>query len=121
SIATVIPAMEKLDCCLNPHTRNPYHPAITAAMKLTCKKINRYYSMTNLSSLYQIAMVLHPGLKLEYFRQQEWNDEWISHAKEITSEVYVKQYKGKSNPAQVLDSGTTNDLVSFLLQYIICF
>ncbi|KAG1895341.1 uncharacterized protein F5891DRAFT_960282, partial [Suillus fuscotomentosus] len=52
SIAAVIPAMDKLDCRLNPHTRNPYHPAIKAAMKLACKKINRYYSMTDLSSLY---------------------------------------------------------------------
>ncbi|KAG1779316.1 hypothetical protein EV702DRAFT_966389 [Suillus placidus] len=121
SIAVVIPAMDKLDSHLNPHTRSPYHPAIKATMKLACKKINHYYLMTDLSSLYRIAMVLHPDLKLEYFWQQDWEDKWISHSKEIASEVYVKQYEGKSNPMQVLNSGAINDLVSFLLQYIICF
>jgi hypothetical protein len=52
----VIPAMDKLDNNLNPHTKRPYHPAIVAAMKLARKKINRYYSMTDLSSAYRIAM-----------------------------------------------------------------
>ena len=56
SIAAVILAMDKLDSHLNPRMKKPYHPAIQAAMKLACKKINRYYSMTDLSSAYRIAM-----------------------------------------------------------------
>jgi hypothetical protein len=56
SIAAVIPAMDKLDSHLNPNTKKPYHPAIQAAMKLARKKINRYYSLTDLSSAYRIAM-----------------------------------------------------------------
>ena len=27
--------------------------------------------------------VLHPGLKLEYFRQKEWEKEWIYEAEDI--------------------------------------
>jgi hypothetical protein len=56
SIAAVIPAMDKLDNHLNPHTKRPYHPAIQAAMKLARNKINRYYSLTDLSPVYRIAM-----------------------------------------------------------------
>jgi len=56
SIAAVIPAMDKLDVHLKPGTQEPYHPAIQVAMKLACKKINQYYSMTDLSSAYRIAM-----------------------------------------------------------------
>ena len=48
--------MDKLDSHLNPRTKKPYHPAIQAAMKLARKKINRYYSMTDLSSAYRIMM-----------------------------------------------------------------
>jgi hypothetical protein len=48
--------MDKLDSHLNPSTQKPYHPAIQAAMKLARKKINRYYSQTDLSSVYRIAM-----------------------------------------------------------------
>jgi len=48
--------MDKLDNHLNPSTQQPYHPAIKATMKLARNKINRYYSMTDLSSAYRIAM-----------------------------------------------------------------
>ena len=48
--------MDKRDNYLNPSTQKPYHPAIQAAMKLACNKINRYYSLTDLSSAYRIAM-----------------------------------------------------------------
>ena len=56
SITAMIPAMDKLDSHLNPTTKKPYYPAIRAAMKLARKKINRYYSMMDLSSAYRIAM-----------------------------------------------------------------
>ena len=106
--------MDKLDNHLNPHTKQPYHPAIKAAMKLACKKINRYYSLTDLSSVYRIAMgnepvplsimlcwlrpsVLHPGLKLEYFRQQGWEEEWVDNAETLTRKEYIAHYDGEEN------------------------
>jgi hypothetical protein len=36
--------------------------------------------------------VLHPGLKLEYFRQHEWEPEWIEQAKSLVREVFVGMY-----------------------------
>ena len=56
SVAAVILAMDKIDNHLNPTMKKPYHPAIQAVMKLVCKKLNQYYSMTDLSLVYQIAM-----------------------------------------------------------------
>jgi CRISPR/Cas system endoribonuclease Cas6 (RAMP superfamily) len=56
TIAAVVPAMDRLNNHLNPHTKQLYHPAIQAAMKLARNKINHYYSMTDLSSAYQIVM-----------------------------------------------------------------
>ena len=56
SIAGIIPAMDRLDNTLNPSTKAAYHPAIIVAMVLASKKINRYYSMTDISSVYCIAM-----------------------------------------------------------------
>ena len=106
--------MDKLDNHLNPHTKQPYHPAIKAAMKLARKKINRYYSLTDLSSVYRIAMgnepvplsimlhwlrpsVLHPGLKLEYFWQQGWEEEWVDNAETLTRKEYIAHYDGEEN------------------------
>jgi len=56
SVAAVIPAMDRLDNHLNPAMQKLYHPAIQATMKLVRKKLNRYYSMTDVSLAYQIAM-----------------------------------------------------------------
>ena len=42
-------------------------------------------------------LVLHPGLKLEYFRQKEWEEEWIDTAEELVHKVYVARYEGKED------------------------
>jgi len=48
--------MDKLDNGLNANTKQIYHPAIKAAMQLAQAKMNRYYSITDNSSIYRIAM-----------------------------------------------------------------
>ena len=121
----MIPAMDKLNSHLNPHMKKPYHSAIQAAMRLACKKINRYYSLTDFSSVYRITMgkmiylsfcsysdfnlclVLHPGLKLEYFQQQNWEEDWINNAEDLVYEEYIVNYDGKEGP-----KATTPDAVS---------
>jgi hypothetical protein len=113
SIASIIPAMDKLNNGLNPHSKESYHPAIKAAMRLAKSKMNRYYSITDRSAVYQIAMgtyiqvihtklklirsllVLHPCLKLDYFRVQEWEDKWIDIAKNLFCEEYIGEYENR--------------------------
>jgi hypothetical protein len=56
SVASVIPAMDILNSTLNPDTNTSYNPAILAAMNLARKKMDRYYSLTDDSSVYRIAM-----------------------------------------------------------------
>jgi hAT family C-terminal dimerisation region len=58
--------------------------------------------------------VLHPGLKLEYFRQKEWEEDWIENAEAIVREVYIAQYKG-SNNSNVPAPNTTAELVSLCI------
>src|SRR6266849_9443982 len=86
SVASIIPAMDKLNNGLNPHSKESYHLTIKAAMRLARSKINKYYSITDRLAAYRIAMgtyiqvvhaklnlirsllVLHPDLKLDYLR-----------------------------------------------------
>ena len=44
-----------------------------------------------------VLLVLHPGLKLEYFRQREWEEEWIDNAEDLVYKVYVTRYEGKED------------------------
>ena len=40
-----------------------------------------------------IQQVLHPGLKLKYFRQHQWEKEWIVQAEEMVCEEYATNYE----------------------------
>jgi hypothetical protein len=51
--------------------------------------------------------VLHPGLKLEYFRQHEWEDDWIDMAENLVREEYIVNYQNDEN---VPENGNTVDL-----------
>jgi hypothetical protein len=104
SVTAVIPAMDRITSDLNYQTGKTYHPSLAAAMKLACKKLDRYYSLTNASSVYRIAMVLHPGMKLEYSRNQKWEQDWIEEAECLVREVYVMKYE-----KAVDDSNTKHD------------
>ena len=44
------------------------------------------------------VLVLHPGLKLEYFRQKEWEEEWIDNAEALVHEKYTADYKDNKDP-----------------------
>lgn len=111
SIAAVIPAMDKLDDHLKSIQSAPeqFHPSILAAMKLARKKMDRYWKRTDESDVYRITMVLHPGLKLEYFRAHNWEEEWIEAAEHVTQEEYVLHYKTQS-PAE--PSTTSQEMVN---------
>jgi hypothetical protein len=78
---------------------NTYKPCIQAAVAMGKKLLNKYYSYTDHSELYRIAMgewiplvscrfnmifvVLHPSHKLAYFAQAGWDDEWRATAEDI--------------------------------------
>ena len=88
-----------------------YSPAIRATLKLGIGLLNKYYSLTDNSEIYRIAMgkliisttqccliillsflVLHPKHKLRYFEKQGWDETWIKTAEEIVREEFKKNY-----------------------------
>lgn len=44
--------------------------------------------------------VLHPGLKLEYFRVQKWKTDWIEVAEDLVRDEYARNYEGKEESIQ---------------------
>ncbi|EJD49362.1 hypothetical protein AURDEDRAFT_23274, partial [Auricularia subglabra TFB-10046 SS5] len=81
NLAMVIPAMDHIDQVFSDQSvSHKFNAAIRASLGLAKKTLNRYYSATDYSDLYRIAMVLHPQYKLEYFRHMKWPEEWITTA-----------------------------------------
>jgi hypothetical protein len=62
TLATVIPAMDHIDEMLTSQSvDSDFEPAIRAALSLAKKVLNRYYSATDHSEVYRIAMgTYHP-------------------------------------------------------------
>jgi len=48
--------------------------------------------------------VLHPGLKLEYFRQHKWEDKWIDVAENLVCEEYAVNYQNNENVLRNVDA-----------------
>ena len=44
-------------------------------------------------------MVLHLGMKLEYFCNHEWEAEWIGEVERLVQTKYVKQYEQQADEA----------------------
>ncbi|KAJ6489930.1 hypothetical protein C8R45DRAFT_763643, partial [Mycena sanguinolenta] len=79
TITQVIPSMDRIDNLITATIVNPprtsvgpsrraLHPSILSALQLAKATLNKYYSHTDSSNIYRIAMTLHPNYKLEYFR-----------------------------------------------------
>ncbi|KAF5372622.1 hypothetical protein D9758_005249 [Tetrapyrgos nigripes] len=112
SISGIIPAMDRIDDLLTaqtttaPSSSQPLHSSVKAALRLAKKLMNRYYSRTDESSIYRISMVLHPGLKLEYFCRHKWQQPWINQAEQLTRNAY-NEYVARSQSQQAIEETPT--------------
>ncbi|KAH9463816.1 hypothetical protein Pst134EA_015897 [Puccinia striiformis f. sp. tritici] len=80
-----------------------------AAMRNACRAglqiTNKYYTLTDCSPLYRVAMILHPSFKDEYFKIAGWSQEWIQAAIDLTREMWISNYK-----PQVKETGLETDV-----------
>lgn len=92
-------------------TTQKFSPAVKAALSMGKLTLNRYYSKTDDSDIYRVAMgmcfstgyltstetcidlVLHPGNKTHYFNVLGWEQEWIEAAVQIVRERWNEKYK----------------------------
>ncbi|KAF9043411.1 hypothetical protein BJ165DRAFT_1315231, partial [Panaeolus papilionaceus] len=81
SLAYVILVMDRMNDQFTETANNKnLSPAIRTAVGLAKRTLNRYYSRTDDSETYRIAMMLHPQYKTDYFQRAKWEPEWISTA-----------------------------------------
>jgi len=56
TIAHVIPTMDRIDAMLSSHSTEPLSPSFKHALSFARKIMDKYYSKTDLSNVYRIAM-----------------------------------------------------------------
>ncbi|KAJ2929267.1 hypothetical protein H1R20_g7824, partial [Candolleomyces eurysporus] len=85
--------MDIVDCHLATCAANKdYAPSLRGAFALGKKLMNKYYSLSNCSEVYHIAIILHPRRKLSYFKKADWPDHWVAAAQTIIEEEFVWSY-----------------------------
>ncbi|KAF8263871.1 hypothetical protein EI94DRAFT_1595283, partial [Lactarius quietus] len=118
NLAIVIPAMDHIDEVLaTSATACQFSISIQAALSVGKKTLNRYYSKTDLSEVYHIAMVLHPRHKLEYFKTIGWSEEWCMMAHQIVHDTFDHNYKTLPIP----NGGLTPVVDRVRTWYIYCY
>ncbi|KAF8574541.1 hypothetical protein K439DRAFT_1372140, partial [Ramaria rubella] len=105
-IFKVIPVIDLLTATLDQYASDKkFFPAVHSVAAKGHEILNKYYSLTNDSIVYQIAMILHPHYKTLYFQQQKWPDLWIDTTVKLLCEQWEKHYK----PART-ESLTTSEV-----------
>jgi hAT family C-terminal dimerisation region len=128
TIAHVIPTMDQIDNMLQDSMSEPLMLAVKHVLKFARQIMNKYYSRTDLSNVYRIAMgmfivsivshqltmlvVLHPQMKLKYFQSHGWKQDWIDTVHDITTEKFAK-YNKVSEPQSASASSAADDLMDF--------
>ncbi|KIM60411.1 hypothetical protein SCLCIDRAFT_43263, partial [Scleroderma citrinum Foug A] len=105
----VILAMDHIDERLTTFSFNTkYTMAIRSAVRIGQKTLNHYYSLTDSSDVYRIAMVLHPRHKLSYFKTARWPAEWIMIAEELVQDEFEQSYmmetRMQDSDAEIIDN-----------------
>jgi hypothetical protein len=86
TIAHVIPTIDQIDAMLSESSTEPLAPAVKYGLTFARHVLNKYYSKTDDSNIYRIAVILHPQMKLKYFQRHKWSQEWIDMAEAILRE-----------------------------------
>ncbi|OAV93297.1 hypothetical protein PTTG_27364 [Puccinia triticina 1-1 BBBD Race 1] len=75
-----------------------YPPALQNACRAGLQLTNKYYTLTDCSPLYRVAMVLHPSFKDKYFKLAKWQPDWIDESIRLTREMWETHYKPTVQP-----------------------
>jgi len=59
TIANVVPTMDQINAMLSSSATTPLAPAVKHTLTFACQLMNKYYSKTDLSNVYHIAMGMY--------------------------------------------------------------
>ncbi|KNF03993.1 hypothetical protein, variant [Puccinia striiformis f. sp. tritici PST-78] len=103
------------DQLLTAISNQKYPPALRNACRIGLKITNKYYSLTDSSPLYRIAILLHPSFRDEYFKMANWEPDWIAEAIRLARDMWVSHYKPRSSTTPSATPTTSTRPVTGLL------
>ncbi|CAB5205209.1 unnamed protein product [Rhizophagus irregularis] len=68
---------------------------VVVALNKSIEKLKQYYASTG-ALIYTVATVMDPRFKLQYYKDNKWEDSYIQEAKRQVFELWKSTYKGNS-------------------------
>jgi hypothetical protein len=62
TIANMVPTMDRIETMLSSSATTPLAPAVKHALTFACRLMDKYYSKTDLSNVYHIAMGMYSSV-----------------------------------------------------------
>ncbi|KIM35089.1 hypothetical protein M413DRAFT_48960, partial [Hebeloma cylindrosporum] len=116
-IHQVIPIFDIITTALEDSIDNNSLPSVVRHAALRgYLMLNKYYSLTDESVVYRIAMILHPRYKTSYFVRAKWPQQWSTDAETLARKVWTAKYK-KEISQPVTQTKATNDRFSAARKY----
>ncbi|GBB89254.1 hypothetical protein RclHR1_15940003 [Rhizophagus clarus] len=87
---------------------------IVIAVKAGIEKLERYYAKIDNMTIYTVATVLDPRLKLGYYEDHKWKQNFIHFVKKTVMNIYNTKYR----PPEYLEDGNSNSENNGFLNHI---
>ncbi|POW22632.1 hypothetical protein PSHT_01021 [Puccinia striiformis] len=123
--AELVQLCEEQECKITDHLsnaikgdRNEYPPVLQNACRFGLQLTNKYYTLTDCSPLYRIAIVLHPSFKDKCSKIAGWEADWITEALRLTREMFnTKRFMIQRIQASLFNLQSNLDYVIFKLTW----
>ncbi|KAF8596031.1 hypothetical protein BDV93DRAFT_563745 [Ceratobasidium sp. AG-I] len=83
--------------------------------------LNKFYSKTDNSTLYCLALLCHPSLHVHYMKMAKWEQDWIDTAVELAESCWNEHYNLLDQAAQDSVAGYLENASQFGLSVNIVF
>ncbi|KAI1787165.1 hypothetical protein LXA43DRAFT_896664, partial [Ganoderma leucocontextum] len=105
----VIPYIDVLTAHLDDFQDNL---TLTMGIRTAAKRgrlmLSKYYSLTDETAIFRIAMILHPAFKLSYFHKADWPEDWIKEARRLIVDEWTSRYKPTPGAPSAAGTAATN-------------
>ncbi|WVF70526.1 hypothetical protein IAT40_005316 [Kwoniella sp. CBS 6097] len=97
TVASVVPYLDEVTKQLDKILLDEKVPVMVRVGCCVGKNLaNKYYSRSDESIIYRLAILLHPSMRMRYLTSQKWLEDWKQTARDLLHGLYESQYQTES-------------------------
>ncbi|OCF79082.1 hypothetical protein I204_01027 [Kwoniella mangroviensis CBS 8886] len=99
TVAMVIPYIDQVTSLLDTLIANDTAPIVVrTGACIASNLMSSYYSKTDQSLIYRLAILLHPSMRMKHLKDQKWLQSWQDQAEKLLRDVYATYESDDQGP-----------------------